>query len=233
MIDPENDVIPGSHFKIAIGFETPDEEISRAFIPEFKIIVVDTTDDDETSLRSRVMYINATGYYKPGGKNQAIVGPNGQVVDSISRKNCFLKFQSNYKDVGSLAFDLCKTATSSAPFLCYKTMKSEYKEKSAVGMITCTGAVNNMPQKCFKLAQKEFGADSVKTAILCSAAKNLQPIECMKAIEEKMGRDSEDMSRFKICSRSQDATPGKCYSDLIGKDKTYASYAQYLCPHHK
>ncbi|MCO4795625.1 MAG: hypothetical protein KC493_18040, partial [Bacteriovoracaceae bacterium] len=33
MIDPENDVIPGSHFKIAIGFETPDEEISRAFIP--------------------------------------------------------------------------------------------------------------------------------------------------------------------------------------------------------
>lgn len=232
-LDPENDVIPGSHFKAVIGFMTPDDEISRAYIPEFKVMFVDTTDDDETSLRSRLSYINAGGYYKPGGKNQAIVGPDGQIVDSISRKNCFLKFQSNYKDVGSLAFDLCKSATSSAPFECYKTMVDQYKEKTAVAMITCTGAVNGQPQKCFKEAQRKFGGNSVNTAILCSAAKNMQPIECLAWVEDKLGRDSDDPNRYKICSRSQDSTPGECYADLIKKDATYGNYAQYLCPHHK
>lgn len=232
-LDPENDVIPGSHFKAVIGFVTPDDEISRAFIPEFKVMFVDTTDDDETSLRSRLSYINATGYYRPGGKNQAIIGPDGEFVDSISRKNCFLKFQSNYKDVGSLAFDLCRNATSNAPFECYKTMVEEYKEKTSVAMITCSGAVNGMPQKCFKQADKMFQGGAVNTAILCSAAKNLQPIKCMEFIEEKLGRHGSDPIRFKVCSRAQDSTPGECYADLSKKDAAYANYAQYLCPHHK
>ncbi|TNE98744.1 MAG: hypothetical protein EP326_09350 [Deltaproteobacteria bacterium] len=233
MLNPETDVIPGSHFKAIIGFVTPDDEITRAFIPEFKIMFIDTTDDDETSLRSRLSYINATGYYRPGGKNQAIVGPKGEIVDSISRKNCFLKFQASYSDIGALAFDLCRTATSNAPFECYKTMVDEYKEKSSVAMIACTGAVNGLPQKCFKEAKRKFQGGSVNSAILCSAAKNMQPIECLEWINEKLGRDSEDPNRYKICSRSQDTTPGECYADLMKKNSTYAAFAQYLCPHHK
>lgn len=100
-------------------------------------------------------------------------------------------------------------------------------------MITCTGAVNGQPQKCFKEAQRKFGGNSVNTAILCSAAKNMQPIECLEWIEDKLGRDSDDPNRYKICSRSQDSTPGECYANLIKKDASYGNYAQYLCPHHK
>ena len=232
-LDPENDVVSKSHFKAVIGFVTPDDEISRAYMPEFKVMFVDTTDDDETSLRTRLSYINTGGYYRPGGKNQAIVGSNGEIVDSISRKNCFLKFQSNDKEIGSLAFDLCRSATSSAPVECYQTMVDQYKEKTAIAMITCTGAVNGQPQRCFKEAKEKFNGSSVNTAILCSAAKNKQPIECLEWIEKKLGRDSDDLKRFKICSRSQDSTPGECYAELIMKNSSYGRFAEYLCPHHK
>lgn len=233
MIQAESEHIPKNHFKAIIGFVSPDEEISRSYIPEFKVNIQDTNEDRETSMRSSLWYINTTGYYKPGGKNQAIVGPDGKVVDSIARKNCFLKFASNYKELGSLAFDLCKGATSSAPFECYKTIKDEMGEKASIGMITCTDAVNGQPQKCFKVARKELGADALNSAILCSATKNLQPLECLDRINKKLGVDMKDLNRFKICSRAQDDTPGLCYSDLVGKDRDFAHYASFLCPHHK
>jgi hypothetical protein len=218
-----------SHFRVVVAFESNTEDITRSFLPEFKVIILDTNKDNAVSARSPIFQINGTGSKRAG--SSGLVEINGVKIDINSRKRCFLDFLKNFKDK-SVGYTLCKLAESLAPSKCFKDFRIKFKTERSVALIACVGAKNTMPQKCFEKGMKEFQASEVYVAILCSGATSLMPIRCINEIIRLKGSDN-DILRFKVCSRARDLTPAGCYVDLIKNSTDNIDVVENLCPQHK
>ena len=218
------------HFKVLIGFETPDGEISRSYLPEFKVKILDTHKDPKIKINKPIFYVNSTGSRRE--KNSNLVEVDGKLVDINSRKRCFLKYLEDHQDRNK-GLLLCKSATSLAPIECYNDFQHRFGLSSDLAIIACVGAKNAIPQKCYKEITKLTSSISkIHLAVLCSAAKSMMPVKCFKKINDH-NQNNNDISRFKVCSRAEDTTPAECYIELIKKSPSNIEVVEQLCPQHK
>ncbi len=217
-----------NHFRAIIGFETVDQEITRSFLPEFRIFIMDTNRDNAINARSRIFHVNSTGSRRKG--NSSLIEVNGKRVDIVSRKKCFLKFVKKYSNIQE-AYTLCSRAESLAPVECYTSVKRKTGNSDAA-LITCAGSQNSIPQKCFKEASGLFKGSNIDFAILCSAAKSMMPIDCMKKIQKARKKGASTLS-YKVCSRAEDLGPAECFLELEKQSERNLEIVGKLCPHHK
>ncbi|MBT7609128.1 MAG: hypothetical protein HN576_05195 [Bacteriovoracaceae bacterium] len=218
-----------NHFRVVIAIETEEKYISRAYLPEFKLVLTDTNGDSEISARLGIFHVNSTGSKRSGKSN--VVEIDGRKVDVPSRTKCYLDFlkSSNERLVG---LALCKGAESMAPSKCFKYFTKELGMDTDVSLIACIKSKNSIPQKCFKKAKKSYSASDTYLAILCSAATSMMPLKCMNEIK-RIGNYEESIEMFKVCSRAQDLTPAKCYTDIVNNSDANKTIAIQLCPQHK
>ena len=218
-----------SHFRVVVAFESDPADITRSFLPEFKVILMDTNKDSAVSARSATFQVNGTGSKRAG--RSRLVEHNGIKVDINSRTRCFLDFTKYFKDK-STGFTLCKLAESLAPSRCFKDFRLKFKTEKTVALIACVGAKNSMPQKCYQKAVKELQGPKVYMAILCSAATSMMPIRCLNEIK-RLGGSDKNIERFKVCSRAKDLTPAACYVNLLESSQDNMDVVENLCPQFK
>jgi hypothetical protein len=221
--------LPHNHFRVVIGIETGEKYISRAFLPEFKVVITDTNSDGELSARSGIFHVNTTSTQI--SKKEGFLEPSGKKIDILSRTKCYLDFLK-YSIDKPVGLTLCKSAQSLAPSKCYKYFRTNLRMKNDVSLIACINAKNQMPQRCFKKAKRQYGASDSYLAILCSAATSMMPLRCVAEINNSIrGKATIDM--FKVCSRAQNLNPAKCYVDLVKNSDSNKGIATELCPQHK
>jgi hypothetical protein len=217
------------HFRVLVATVTDEKHISRAYLPEFKVILTDTNSDTSLSARSAIFHVNATGSKKSG--KSGLVEINGKKIDILSRKKCFLDFLKVSSD-RLTGLTLCKEAESLAPSQCYRYFKRDKKLPSDIALIACVNSKNSMPQECFKEAKRKYKAPDTHLAILCSAAKSMMPFKCLDEIKS-YSNQRNNIGKFKVCSRAEDLTPAICFNSLMENSRDNLKVALELCPQHK
>ncbi|HAZ12306.1 MAG: hypothetical protein A2X86_03625 [Bdellovibrionales bacterium GWA2_49_15] len=219
-----------------IGFETPDDKITRSFLPELKVQLVDQNDDAEVRVVPKIFYVNQEGGAQFGTSGPSEAGTSSHattLVDPVSRANCYFKFVQAYPELKELAKELCLKAKNSAPADCFIRMKKEFTVDDILAVITCSQAVNSMPIECFKTAKTAVSIGDDGHALLCSGATTLEPINCYKHLKDHSAINLPDMLELKVCARAFDIAPAECLLKLKAMDEVSLQNALYLCPHHK
>lgn len=218
-----------NHFRVAVGFQTKDKDISRSFLPEFKVQVMDTNTDNELRVNSKIMHVNSTGSKRSG--NSSYIIKDGRKIDTKSRTKCFSGFLK-ISDNRTHGLNLCRNAISLAPLECYKSFIKEFGVDPSLALIACVNAKNIEAVRCFREARKVYKASETYLAIGCSAAESDLPLRCLSEIR-KGGYDMSKVEPYKVCSRAQDLTPANCFNKLVDSSKENMDSILYLCPHHK
>ncbi len=219
-----------------IGLETPDDKITRSFLPELKVQLVDQNEDAEVRVLPKQFYVNQEGGAQFGTSGPTEAGTSSQtstLVDPVSRANCYSKFVQAYPEQKELAKELCSKAKNSAPADCFIRMKKEFSVEDILAIIACSQAVNSMPIECFKTAKTAVSIGDDGHALLCSGATSLEPINCYKHLKDNGAINLPEMLELKVCARAFDIAPAECLLKLKALDEVSLQNALYLCPHHK
>jgi hypothetical protein len=225
LINPLNlKSLPNSYLIAQLGLVTPDEEISRLYMPEIKLHLIDTEDDNELRLPEKVRTLNTL---------QTQANRSEQTIDPVMRAKCFNQIIEKYPDNYTMASDLCSKISSTMPAQCYITMRSEYSASDIVAQVVCTKALSPRPLECFKQGKERLGVDEALIAIACSGASSFAPLDCLELVKAKSESIMESTLPYKICARAQDSSPAECLVSLMEKRPQSVDQALILCPHHK
>gem|GEM_PF-5481853 len=219
-----------------IKFVTPEDKISRSYLPELEVNLQDQNTDHEVKVLPRMFFVNQEGASALGSStNTGDKDDKGKVtiVDPVSRANCYLKMVKEFPDQKELAKELCMKSRNSAPAECFIRMKKEFKVEDILAIVTCSQSVNNFPPDCFKLAQTEIGIGEDGHSLLCSGATGMGPIDCYKYLKSQNATNLPDMIDLKVCARALDQSPAECLVKLKTLDDESMRNALFLCPHHK
>jgi len=228
IFDPDKFATEDSgYFLVQIGFENTDDEVSRSFVPEFRVYITDTEDEPSLKVNDQLFFVNSNS------KNNAVLGEALEVIDPNNRANCFLKFVDSFPKLSHLAVQLCEKATSSMPAECFIKMKNEFKASDLVAMVTCSRAKNPKPIDCFHEASKKYGQDNQNVAVLCSGATSLMPVDCIDKVKEEVGLGHPGNIEYLVCARSNDLSPAECYIKIHKRDKDHINNALRLCVSYK
>jgi hypothetical protein len=216
--------LPNNYLMAQIGFVTEDQEISRLYLPELKLLLSDTEDDNELRLPDKLRSLNAL---------QTQESRSELTIDPIMRSKCFNMLADKYPGTASMALELCGRISSTMPAQCFIQMKEDLKASDIVAQVVCTKALSPRPIECFKEGRSRFSVDEALVAISCSGATSFAPLDCLDVINSKAAGLMEGTAPYKVCARAQDSSPGECLIALYEKSADRLDQALSLCPHHK
>lgn len=208
-------------YSAIIGIKTPEDILSRNFLPEFEVKVRDHATSRRVRSYDHQFFVN-TSSASPEDSNLY------DRSTALARQDCFLHFASNHPEIADEGVHLCLSANSAAPAECYEKMHQTSGTSHPISMVTCSQARNLAPYNCFRKARRELRESNSQLAILCNRADSYMPIECAKRVREaEVSSNQNDI--FRLCHRARDYSSADCYIEMLRANRSYRDMALSLC----